>query len=138
MEDSGTNTTLPDGTTLEVGEMIDPHSGKMTPFEEIWKDEEEEDGETVLFLRNATGTKWQARVGKWQMAMGRDNSGIFWAWQAEKHYSGRWIIKHSTGDIQDEKVVWLPEKESAVGRWVEGSTVEWQGENWVVLERGCP
>ncbi|KAF9460448.1 hypothetical protein BDZ94DRAFT_1311463 [Collybia nuda] len=132
VEDSGVNTTLPDGTTLEVGEMINPETGKVTAFEEIWKDEEVVDVEAVLFVRNTAGTKWQARVGRWQHAMGRKD-GIFWAWQGEKENNGNWTVRYST-DV-GVAVKWLPMNEDT-DDWVEGSMVQWEGDNWFILERG--
>lgn len=129
------NSSLPDGTTLEVGEMIDPRSGKMTSFEEMWKDEEEMSGETVLFVKNLSGTVWQARVGKWQLAMGRNKDGNFWAWQSEKVQDREWLVRYSTSGIRPERLRWLPEQQGTAG-WVEGSHVAWEGDQWVVLEIG--
>ncbi|RDB23851.1 hypothetical protein Hypma_009225 [Hypsizygus marmoreus] len=135
VEDSGTNTTLPDGTTLEIGEMIDPRTGKITPFEEIWRDREEGDPGSVLFIRNVSGTIWQARVGRWQMGLGRRRDGVFWAWQAERDHESKWKIKHSTEGVATDEVVWLPES-GKIKEWLEGSTVMWLGDEWIVLERG--
>ncbi|TFK37664.1 hypothetical protein BDQ12DRAFT_151671, partial [Crucibulum laeve] len=59
--DQGTNTHLPDGATLEIGEMINPETGKMTPYEEIWEEEELEEDTRALFIKNAIGSAWYAR-----------------------------------------------------------------------------
>ncbi|KAG5641121.1 hypothetical protein DXG03_005961 [Asterophora parasitica] len=135
-EDSGTNTTLPDGTTLEVGEMVNFETGKMTQFEEIWTDEEETDGQTVLFVKNASGTTWQARAGNWQLALGRAEGGVFWAWQAEKTPGGEWQTRYSSKSGKEGRgAVFLPE-DGALEGWEEESSVEWEGDVWVVLERG--
>ncbi|KAG6820535.1 hypothetical protein H0H93_015706 [Arthromyces matolae] len=133
VEDKGLNSTLPDGTTLEVGEMINPETGNMTSFEEIWRDEEEIDGTSVLFLKNLSGTAWQGRVGSYQMALGRAQDQSFWAWQA-KMEQDKWVVKFSTSNVDDEEVVFLPTYEETV-LWEESSTVSWAGEKWVVLER---
>ncbi|KAG5638401.1 hypothetical protein H0H81_000178 [Sphagnurus paluster] len=133
VEDSGTNTTLPDGNILEVGEMINPATRKMTPFEEIWLDQEERDEKTVLFVKNISGTSWQARVGDWQTGLGRGKDGVFWAWQAEKEGSG-WTTKYSTVSAY---ITYLPDGLS-IGGWEEGSVVDWVGDKWIVLERGRP
>ncbi|GLB44103.1 putative protein HRI1 [Lyophyllum shimeji] len=130
-EDSGRNTTLPDGTTLEEGEMVNPDTGKMTPFEEIWRDEEETDGRTVLFMKNILGTTWQARVGNWEIALGREKNGVFWAWQSAK-LGGEWTVKYATTSVGYEHIAHLPDNPD----WEEGSSVEWAGDKWVVLERG--
>lgn len=133
VEDSGTNIALPDGTTLEIGEMLNPETGKIAPFEEIWRDEEVMDAEAVLFVKNTVGTKWQARVGKWQHAMGRGENGVFWAWQGEKEGDGNWSVRYLT----DARVVvkWLPVG-GDMGGWKEGSVVRWEDDDWEILERG--
>ncbi|EIN11197.1 hypothetical protein PUNSTDRAFT_25082, partial [Punctularia strigosozonata HHB-11173 SS5] len=38
-EDSGIFETLPNGDDLERGEMLDPASGKIRPYEEVWRDD---------------------------------------------------------------------------------------------------
>ncbi|KAF8064125.1 hypothetical protein FPV67DRAFT_203492 [Lyophyllum atratum] len=134
VEDSGINTNLPDGTTLEEGEMVNPETGKITPFEEIWLDEEEKDAETVLFLKNDSGTTWQARVGGWEIALGRAKDGVFWAWQAEK-LGEEWTIRYSTTSVVHGHIVHLPNNRE-VEDWKEGSIVEWAKDKWEVLERG--
>ncbi|KAJ6524492.1 hypothetical protein B0H19DRAFT_898240, partial [Mycena capillaripes] len=79
--DVGSNTPLPDGRTLEAGEMVNPATGILTPYEEIWRDEECDE---AVFVRNVEGSVWRARVGEWQLALGRTVRGEFWAWQAQK------------------------------------------------------
>ncbi|KAJ6598683.1 hypothetical protein B0H10DRAFT_1826065, partial [Mycena sp. CBHHK59/15] len=80
--DVGTNKPLPDGTTIEAGEMVNPATGRVTAYEEVWRDEE---SGAALFVRNAAGTVWRARVGDWQLGLGRwRGGGPFWAWQAER------------------------------------------------------
>lgn len=118
------NTSLPDGTTLEAGEMVNPATGNMTLYEEVWKDEEHETG---LFIREKSGASWQARVGEWQMALGRNTDGVFWAWQAARYEDG-WRVVYST-DVAEADM--LPED---IDDWVEKSTVEWAGKEWEVLE----
>jgi hypothetical protein len=134
VEDSGTNINLPDGTTLEVGEMMNPGTGKMASYEEVWKDEETGEADAVLFMKNVEGTTWRARVGKWQLALGRGIDERFWAWRAEEGTEG-WNIRDSTeSDTCGNAVKLLPEGSDLDG-WVEGTTVTWNTEGWVVLER---
>ena len=112
--------------------MIDPRTGKVTPYEEVWKDEEAGETDTMLFVRNVQGTTWRARVGKWQLALGRGTDGRFWAWRAEEGKEG-WITRDSTeSDVHGVK--FLPERGDLIG-WVEGATVKWNTEEWIVLER---
>lgn len=40
VSDEGEMSTLPDGSTSELGQMINPDTGKLTPYEEIWEDPE--------------------------------------------------------------------------------------------------
>ncbi|KAG6843951.1 hypothetical protein H0H87_011457 [Tephrocybe sp. NHM501043] len=135
VEEKGTNSILPDGTTLEVGEMINPETGKMTPFEEIWRDEEEMDASSVLFIKNTLGTTWQGRVGNAQMGLGRGRDGAFWAWQAEKEANSKWVVRYATRNTDKERITYLPDYQETV-EWKEGTSVKWAGDMWVLLERG--
>ncbi|KAJ6553966.1 hypothetical protein DFH09DRAFT_1166349 [Mycena vulgaris] len=88
--DVGTNTPLPDGTTLEEGEMVNPATGALTAYEEVWRDEE---SASALIMRSVASAAlpvsvWRARVGDWQLALGRCRGGEFWAWQAERNGRG--------------------------------------------------
>jgi hypothetical protein len=115
--------------------MVNPATGKPTPFEELWRDEEESDGRSVLFVRNAGGTMWQARVGNWQLALGRESDGVFWAWQAERIEDGEWVMRYSTKDVPGARLGWLPPERDIV-EWCEGTEIEWKEEQWLVLEKG--
>lgn len=116
MVDRGTNAALGDGTTLEVGEMVNPATGGMGAYEEVWRDVDS-GGDRGLFVRRVDGTAWQGRVGEWQLGMGRDGTG-FWAWQAKREGLGEWEIVHGSGV---GLVNYLPDK--------------WAGDkDWIVLE----
>ncbi|KAJ7145997.1 hypothetical protein C8R44DRAFT_756301 [Mycena epipterygia] len=131
--DLGTNTPLPDGTTLEVGEMVNPVTGMVTGYEEVWRDEE---STTALFLRSVTSSVWRASVGDtWQLGLGR-SGGEFWAWQAARNGPGEaWRRRYSTAlgpGSHDVTQAFLPE-DGGSENWEVGSTVEWLGERWEVL-----
>jgi hypothetical protein len=128
---------LPDGTTLEVGEMVNPRTGEVTPYEEVWNDEETGEVDTVLFVKNVGGTTWRARVGKWQLALGRGTDGRFWAWRMEEGKEG-WKMRNSTDDDTAGIVVKLLPEGRDLNGWVEGTTVTWNSEGWVVLECNKP
>jgi hypothetical protein len=128
--DVGTNTPLPDGRTLEAGEMVNPETAMLTSYEEIWRDEEC-DGAVVV--RNISGSIWRARAGEWQLALGRTAEGKFWAWQAQRNGSGEdvWTRSYSTPlGVGLDGSEYLPPDCSG---WQEGSLVEWGGERWSVL-----
>ncbi|KAJ7619394.1 hypothetical protein FB45DRAFT_1033257 [Roridomyces roridus] len=122
--DIGTNTQLADGRTLEAGEMINPTTGTLTKYEEVWRDLE---SNSALFLRNTSASVWRARVGNWQLALGRTD-GEFWAWQAERSGPEQpWVLKYSTKASPE---TFLPD--SCLG-WEAGTTIEWCGESWEIL-----
>ncbi|KAJ7226305.1 hypothetical protein C8J57DRAFT_1389800 [Mycena rebaudengoi] len=127
--DFGTNTSQSDGTTLEVGKMVNPATGVMTAYEEVGRDEE---SDYCIFVRNEAGLVWRARVGNWQLALGNRNGGDFWAWQAQ-WVDGKWKREYSTTGIGESLSdgAYLPEQ---IADWEEGSTVEWLGEKWEVLK----
>ncbi|KAJ3712299.1 hypothetical protein C8R42DRAFT_699382 [Lentinula raphanica] len=131
--DLGFNTALPDGTVLERGEMINPATGQNTAYEETWRDHDSQlDGpelDKAIFLRNINSTSWYTRVGRWQLGLGRDPAGSFWAFQAEL-VDQEWRVHHRTGITDDVKL--LPEVET---HWVEGKEVEWNEEKWQILEK---
>ncbi|KAJ7468498.1 hypothetical protein FB451DRAFT_1400875 [Mycena latifolia] len=145
--DVGTNTPLPDGRTLEVGEMVNPATGEVTAYEEVWRDEECAD---ALIVRNGSAegaTVWRARVGDWQLALGRSGgpgaSGKFWAWQARRNKHGpgeAWTRVYFTElGAGSHEGSYLPDEcgpEWATGPG--GSTVEWLGEHWEVLLHSGP
>ncbi|KIY73975.1 hypothetical protein CYLTODRAFT_485106 [Cylindrobasidium torrendii FP15055 ss-10] len=103
ISDEGTNVPLPDGRTLESGSMVNPATGQMTAYEEIWRDEEAEDW---LFACNTSESAWYARVGRWHLGLGRTESD-FWAWQARLGEDDKWELLDSTPNAQ-EFVSYLP------------------------------
>lgn len=117
MKDAGTNSHLPDGRTLECGEMVNPDTGMMTAYEEIWRDETDEN---YLFVKSHDGNSWLARVGQWHLGLGRDEGG-FWAWQSLLGPDGTWSLKNCTQS--GEKHVYILPASSEV-----------PSEDWIVLE----
>ena len=99
-------------------------------------DEEETDERTVLFMRNLARTAWRGRMEKWQLALGREDDGVFWAWQGENIGGRKWVVRRATTDVRHEMSKWLPEHDE-ITEWVEGSEVTWGVEQWVVLEKGA-
>ncbi|KAJ3891579.1 hypothetical protein GG344DRAFT_65309 [Lentinula edodes] len=128
--DYGSNTVLSDGTILEKGEMMNPETGRLTAYEEVWQDESS-DSNQAIFLQNVKYTSWYARVGHWQLALGRDSAGVFWAFQAHS-IDGDWMVVHNLGVTNSGTVTLLPEDTS---HWAEGRVLEWNGDRWLVLEK---
>ncbi|KAF7373464.1 Sodium nucleoside protein [Mycena sanguinolenta] len=130
--DVGTNTPLPGMRTLEAGEMVNPATGIMTQYEEIWRDEE---CDQAVFLRNVAGSVWRAWVGRWQLALGRTPRGEFWAWQgfndgSEQEAWTRPFSTHLVGSDNSEQT-YLPRD---CHLWEKGSTMDWAGDRWFVLD----
>lgn len=111
--------------------MMNPQTGRIAPYEELWRDDEAGVTDTVLFVKNMEGTTWRAYVGTWQLALGRGKDGRFWAWQAEK-CGEDWKTRAST---QGGIIKLLPTEDQELATWVEGATVNWDAEEWIVLER---
>lgn len=94
--------------------MINPATGQMAKYEEVWRDEK---SGKCLFVRNLQQTAWYARVGRWHLGLGRDDED-FWAWRAFcDEDSGVWEVKNLTKG--GEKHVWiLPEDPTEIhGPW---------------------
>ncbi|KAJ4487731.1 hypothetical protein J3R30DRAFT_3695324 [Lentinula aciculospora] len=125
--DYGYNTTLSDGTILEKGEMVNPETRKITAYEEVWRDEKS-NSDGAVFLQNVTSNGWYARVGSWQLALGRNSADVFWAFQAHL-LDQRWDIVHSVGFT--DSVTLLPED---ISDWTEGEEVTWNSDRWRILE----
>jgi hypothetical protein len=116
--------------------MLNPETGLLAAYEEVWEDVHIEQHATVTFLRNKAGTVWRARVGHWELAMGRRPGGndgeAFWAWQgAFKIGEGVWELVYKSGNIGEEEGRHLP---GEVTEWVEGSDVQWNADVWAILE----
>ncbi|PFH50008.1 hypothetical protein AMATHDRAFT_146334 [Amanita thiersii Skay4041] len=144
LEEHCTNTVLSDGSVLEVGEMVNPETGKVAPYEEVWLDEEQKQTVTrwsavtrAIFIRDVDNRTWQGRVGDWQLGLGRNGDGTFWAWQAVKGngVEGEWRVVRET-KVKDEKRGGII-PEIYYGDWKEGQIIEWQSRSWVVLELRC-
>lgn len=112
--------------------MVDPGTGRVTAYEEIWVEKELADPKFeggALFVANKARTAWRARVGGWQMGLGR-RDGAFWAWQAVWNFGEKWEERYSVGG-DGADVVFLPK---GGGLWREGECVQWEGDEWDVIE----
>jgi len=112
--------------------MVNPETGQISAYEELWEDMTIAAQHTALFVKNKDGTKWQARIENWQIALGRNTEGFFWACQAikTKEHENSWKVLYATDHA---KVLFLPFKNSDSFP-VDGSSFEWDGDNWGVLD----
>ena len=101
--------------------------GRVAPYEEVWRDLPAGDG-GVLIAANRERTVWRARVGAWEVGLGRREDGEFWAWHAEWTAEGDGRVLRRT---RERTVVLLPRGDE---RWVVGAKVQWEGQEWDVIE----
>ncbi|KAI0337270.1 hypothetical protein BDW22DRAFT_969056 [Trametopsis cervina] len=83
MPDIGHCETLPNGDELEKGEMLNPETGKIEAYEEVWRDEMVPSGARVLVLqlqREATEISQVhgvfLQVGEWAQVIMRYNGAV--------------------------------------------------------------
>ncbi|KAL1731485.1 hypothetical protein EV714DRAFT_271722 [Schizophyllum commune] len=120
VSDSGTSTALANGRSLERGAMVNPATGALTEYEEVWQEEEAPD---AIIVRRRDGSVWKARVGGWHLEVGRDERGC-WAWQARLAEGGQWEVLRRTESAPAAD--FLPVEHAKL--------VEWAGEDWEILE----
>ncbi|TRM60000.1 hypothetical protein BD626DRAFT_506143 [Schizophyllum amplum] len=119
--DAGTMVELSKpGRSLERGSMINPETGRYSPYEEVWQ--EEAVASDVAIVRRRDGQIWKARVGDWQLEVGRDERGC-WAWQARRP-DGCWEIVRITKNASAP--YFLPNDRVAVE--------EWAADGWEIIE----
>jgi hypothetical protein len=99
IEDSGVFETLPNGDELERGEMLNPVSGKVGPYEEVWRDEPLPPNlqVTVALTETDGGVKGVVvRMGQWLQGILRISpdevvaSRYWWA-------AGDWALRANYG-----------------------------------------
>lgn len=100
--------------------MVNPATGTVAEYEEIWQEEEAPD---ATIVRRLDGGVWKAYVGRWQLEVGRDERGC-WAWQARQVEGGQWEVLHRTENAPAAEV--LP--------FGHADLVEWAGVDWEILE----
>ncbi|KAJ8489728.1 hypothetical protein ONZ45_g13472 [Pleurotus djamor] len=137
--DEGENTVLDDGNVVEKGVMVNPETGLMTSYEEVWDDEDSD--HCVFITRKGDDASceeaWHGLVGEYQAALGRTSSGVFWAWQAK--WEGKaWVVKHRTASsisLEPSGITFLPRNVNLLG-WSDGDDIEYGAakSRWRVLE----
>ncbi|KAL1738611.1 hypothetical protein HDZ31DRAFT_50717 [Schizophyllum fasciatum] len=121
VEDCGTMTVLPEGRSLERGTMVNPDTGALTDYEELWREEE---ASHATIVRRGDGRVWKAHVGNWQLEVGRDDRSC-WAWQAcWRGGSANWHVLHKTENVGE--ATFLPDGHHRL--------LEWARDYWEILE----
>jgi hypothetical protein len=132
--DEGDEYEQPGGLTLEKGSMVNPDTGRMTDYEEVWrsvKPRRDERGArcVVLETRNEEGTVRGrvVRLGQYCQGLLRDGDEIsLERWEL----NGEWKKTVAMGPkgLPCGQVV----KEEV--EWAEGATVQVEGYAWAVVE----
>lgn len=133
--DEGDMFPLTDNRTLEKGSMLNPDTGKVTEYEEVWNDEkvesQREDGKVdvvVLVLDGYEGkaTGMVVRVGQWCQGVMRvgDNHVVVerWGWEAKMG----WRREVRLGDMWMPTGVAMEAKDLVMGGKVVLGDYEWR------------
>lgn len=137
--DEGTFSTLDNGDILETGEMLDPNTGRVRRYSEIWRDLPINKGS--VFILEGIGTSdaptiqraWLAKMGNYQAAVAKISEDKFLAWTAEK-VAGRpgWDVTKFAGPVDAATIVLPIEDPSPL--WGVGTLFEANGITWLVKE----
>lgn len=129
--DEGMCERLENGDELERGEMLNPETGRIESYEEVWRDEEVPSGARVMLAvlprSEGEGTVkgvW-IRVGRWCQGVAEDDQGRVVAsrWRFDE---GAWAEAVTYGDASS-----LPVPKGCA---LEDTTVSWNGLSWIVEE----
>lgn len=156
LPDEGNFVLLPTGQTLESGSMLNPATGRVQPYEEVWSGVDVLPGEPVLILvrrspsvtTDGRPTAFLGIIGRYALALWQDScSRLFGAWKAERAaadgvtWTETWSQQSS--DAQAAGVA-MPEGDAwqaalgpdETGSWKrEGDCISWAGDEWEILER---
>lgn len=132
VSDDGDMYPQPDGTTLEKGAMLNPDTGRITDYDELWDDVEPEKGEVAAVLMVDIGAVkgmvvW---IGSFCQALVRDEGGVtLERW--EKDAEGSWARTVRVGGARE-----LPCESIVTGKvkLEKDGAVACQGDMWKVVE----
>lgn len=151
LPDEGDFILLPSGQTLESGSMLNPDTGLIQPYEEIWSNVYVPPGEPVLILvRRAAGgisrpTAFVGIIGCYALSLWQDpDSRSFGAWMAERPTaeSSTWVLSWSQRADGAARAADIPLPEGDAWHVAlsmdkrEGDKIVWAGDEWEILERG--
>ncbi|GAA6027471.1 hypothetical protein JCM8097_007879 [Rhodosporidiobolus ruineniae] len=131
--DEGSFETLPNGDVLEKGEMLNPDSGRVEPYEEVWRRlpltwDGSEAKITILERDDEDGRAFLGRVGDWEVGMVDGKSGFGVVWRERRR--GEWEDVH-----RNEAGVGLPSLEKELLTAEKGGLVDLGGRTWKVIEK---
>ncbi|GAA5897612.1 hypothetical protein JCM5296_003738 [Sporobolomyces johnsonii] len=136
--DEGTFTPLPNGDVLETGSMLNPDTGIVQDYEEIWRrlplQAGCENGKavevTILESRSTRGRAFLGRVGDYEIGMEDAEKGFGVVQRVRREGEWQTVCCNEAGSG-------LPAVPLEVPAWEHGSTVELGGRMWQVLEHSA-
>lgn len=101
-EDSGVNTPLPNGDTLEKGRMVDDEDGQVKDYEEVWRKVDIDEGiAVVLECENEEGARGRVvRVGGYCQGMVKVGERTSCERHVRDKGNGKWERVYRYGDVE--------------------------------------
>ncbi|KAF3903548.1 hypothetical protein AA313_de0201969 [Arthrobotrys entomopaga] len=106
---------------LETGSMVNPETGVVTEYEEVWRDREPRGGSEVVFWEygdDETGPEsrgFLAVIGEYALGVGRVD-GVFWTWRAVREgEAGEWRVVFEDGSREGFSLLKFPFEKATPG-----------------------
>jgi hypothetical protein len=133
--DEGSFTTLPNGDDLETGSMPHPDTGKVTEYEEVWRNLKPREGVAwAWILQSVDGKTFLGRIGGGYMALRQGEGKAFGARREEWDVDKGWSVKYEIGVVGGMPSLAAVGEDVFDGErgWIVGDNVEVLGEQFVV------
>lgn len=129
VKDEGWFKKLPNGDDLEIGMMMNPETGRIMAYEEIWRTIPV-DGKRFILLESsgAKDKTFIGRIGNYFQGIGTTDGRI--NARRSELINGNWEVLFSIGDENTLPII--EEQES----WKEGDEIEFQRRLWRILDCG--
>ncbi|GAA5923207.1 hypothetical protein JCM1841_005930 [Sporobolomyces salmonicolor] len=135
--DEGTFTPLPNGDVLETGSMLNPDTGLVQEYEEIWRRWPLQAGKgkgkvevIILESRSTRGRAFLGRVGDYEIGMEDAERGFGVVRRVRREGEWETVCCNEAG-------LGLPAVPLEMAAWEQGSTVELGGRIWEVVEHSA-
>ena len=127
VKDEGLFKKLENGDDLETGTMLNPRTGSMMPYEEIWRDLPVQ-GKSLVLLKSMgdIDKAFIGRIGVWFQGIGTENGVVNAA--RRKYEGGEWRTVFSIGTDQSLPLIFEQHG------WKKGDEIEIAGRWWKVLD----